>query len=228
MSPKDASWGGRLAWRGSNPPPPRTPQNPVPAARQGSPSPTPGGCRIGPALPKCRPALALSRQGEETKAAKGTMAGGLAAAPRAGREPRVLPTGIPGGTCLLPGAAGLSADTGFPADRPRQVCSPIPRAGGDAALPGRGLRGQRQPRRESLGRASWYIPGAGAEGLGAPRPGAPGMGTYRGSLATSRDSLPPRPRPGAPLGSGRLRTCTARVCSASRGGEAVEATARYL
>lgn len=191
----------------------------------------PGRAQNWPCSAEVRPALALTGQGEEMKAVKRMMAGGLTAAPCAGGEPGVLPVGIPGGTCPLPGAAGLSAGTRLPADHPDRLTALSQRAGGDAALPGRGLLGQRQPCQESLGRASWYIPSAGAEGMGAPRSGAPGMGMYRRSLATSRDSLPAaQARSVTALGWAENVPDSCLWCRPTlRGtGVAVEATAQYL
>lgn len=42
MSPKDASWGGRLAWRGSNPPPPPDTPKPGPCCQAGLTLANPG------------------------------------------------------------------------------------------------------------------------------------------------------------------------------------------
>lgn len=72
-------------------------------------------------------------------------------------EPGALPAGIQGGLCALPGAPELRAGTGL-----RAALLWCHDPGGSSAQEEPSERGQ--PRRESPGRASRYIPGAGAEG----------------------------------------------------------------
>lgn len=125
----------------------------------------------------------------------GMMTGGLS-------EPGALPAGITGGPCALPGAPGLRAGSGLSATWCHEP-------GGSSAreeLPERG-----QPCRESLGRASRYIPGAGAGGTGwacsegaKHKPGlapcGPGVEPGRGR-AQLVPAVPARPARRPPLGT---------------------------
>lgn len=169
---------------------------------------------MGPALPKCRPALALSRQGEETKAAKGTTAGGLAAAPREGMRPECCPRASREVPASCPEQPGFRHTPGSPQTVPTGFAARSHEPAEPQHCPGGGYEGKGS----RAGRAS--AGQAGTSPAQAPRGWELRDREPRGWARTEGASLQagtrsPRPRPGAPPGSAGLRTCTARVCSGS-------------